>query len=73
MFVALSTYRPLHGKTINDRKEKPQIIKCYDFTKDGINIVDKLNDYYTTRKSFRWIMVALSNIMDTARVKGKTV
>ena len=31
--VVLSTFRPLHGKTIDDGKEKSQIIKFYNFTK----------------------------------------
>ena len=47
--VVLSTSRPLHDKTIDDGKENPQIIKFYDFTKGGTDIVDLLNDYYTTR------------------------
>ena len=73
-FVVLSTSRPLHSKTIEAGKEKPQIIKFYDFTKGGTDIVEQLNDYYTTRpKSCRWVMVALSYILDTAGVNGKTV
>ena len=47
--VVLSTSRPLHGETIDDGKEKPRIITFYDFTKGGKDIVDQLNDYYTTR------------------------
>ena len=47
--VVLSTSRPLHGKAIDDGKEKAQIIKFYDFTKGGTDIVDQLNGYYTTR------------------------
>ena len=35
VFFGLSTSRPLHGETIDDGKEKPQIIKFYDFTKVG--------------------------------------
>ena len=59
--VALSTPRPLHDNTTDDGKEKPQIIKFYDFTKGVTDIEDQLNDYFTTRsKSFRWIMVVLS-------------
>ena len=39
-----------------------------------MDIVDQLNDYYTTRsKSYRWVMVALSHMSDTDRVIGKTV
>ena len=60
--------------TIDDGKEKLQIIKFYDFTKGGTDIADQLNDYTTTRsKSCRWVMVALSYMLDTARVNGKTV
>ena len=72
--VVLLISRPLHGKTIDNDKEKPQIIKFYDFTKGETDIVDQLNDYYTTKsKSCRWVMVALSYMLDTARVNGKTV
>ena len=72
--VLLSTSRPLHGKAIDDGKKKPQIIKFYNFTKGGTDIVDQLNDSYTTRsKSCHWVMVALSHILDTARVNGITV
>ena len=72
--VVLSTSRPLHDKTIDDDKEKPQIIQFYDFTKGGMDIVDQLNDYYTTRsKSCHWVMVALSYMLDTAIVNGRTV
>ena len=70
----LSTSRPLHGKGIDDGKEKPQIIKLYDFIKPGMDIVDQLDDYYTTRsKSCRWVMVALLYMLDPARANGKTV
>ena len=72
--VALSTSRPSHGKTIDDGKGKPQIIKFYDLKKGRADIVDQLNYYYTTRsKSCRWVMVALSYMLDTARVNGKIV
>ena len=72
--VVLLTSIPLHGKTIDNDKEKPQIIKFYDFTKGETDIVDQLNDYYTTKsKSCRWVMVALLYMLDTARVNGKTV
>ena len=72
--VVLLTSRPLHDKTIDDGKGKRQIIKFYDFTKGGEDKVDQLNDYYTTgSKSCRWVMVALSYMLDRARVNGKTV
>ena len=70
--VVLSALRPLHAKTIDDGKEKLQIIKFYDFTKSGADIEDQVNGYHTIRsKSCRWVMVALSYMLDTARVNGK--
>ena len=61
--VVLSTSRLSHDKTIDDGKEKPQIIKFYGFTKGVTDIVNQLNDYYTTRsRSCRWVMLALSRI-----------
>ena len=72
--VVLSTCRLLHGKTIDDGKEKPKIITFYDFVKGGMAIVDQLNGYYTSRsKSCLWVMVVLSYMLDTARVNGKTL
>ena len=72
--VVLSTSRPLHGKTIDDSKEKSQIIKFYDFTTGGTDIVDQLKDCYNTRLKFcRWVMVALSYKLDTARFNKITV
>ena len=76
--VVLSTSRPLNCKRIDDDKEKLQIIKFYDFTKGGAGSVaeslqspDQLN--HCKSKSSRWVMVALSCMLDTARVNGKTV
>ena len=61
--AVLSTARPLHEKTIDDDKEKPQVTRFYDFTKGGTDIVDQLNDYYTTRaKSCGWVLLALSYV-----------
>ena len=72
--VVLSTSRPLYDKAINDGKKKLQIIKFYELKKGGTDIVDQLNDYHTTRsKSDRRLMVALSYMVDTARVNRKTV
>ena len=45
--LVLSTMRPLPGATRDDGYHKPAIIKLYDFTKGGIDIVDQLNDYRT--------------------------
>ena len=72
--VVFSTSHSFYGKTIDNGKGKLQIIKFYDFTKGGTNIVDHLNDYYTTQVKFsRWVMVALLNILDTFWVNWKTI
>ena len=64
--VVLSTSRPFHEKTIDDGKKKSQIIKFYDFTKGGTDVVEQMNDYNTTRsRSCRWVSVALSYMLDT--------
>ena len=63
--TVLSTSRPLDGETINDSKEKPQVMKVYNFTKGGTDIVYQPNGYYTTQaKSCVWVMVALFCMVD---------
>ena len=72
--VILSTLRPMHSCTKDDNKSKPQIFKFYDFTKGGTDIVDQMNDYFTTRaKSLRWVMIVLYYMLDSARVNAKTL
>ena len=52
--VILSTTRPMHSCTKDNNKSKPQIFRFYDFTKGGTDIVDQINDYFTTTaKSLR--------------------
>ena len=71
--LMLSTMRPLHGVT-KDEAVKQATYKFYDFTKGGTDIVDQMNDYYSTRsKSLRWDMVALFYMLDTTRVNARTV
>ena len=49
--VILSIKRPMHSCTKGDNKSIPQIFKFYDFTKGGTDIVDQMNDYFTTRQN----------------------
>ena len=51
--LMLTTLRPLNGKAKDDGKQKPALLKLYDFTKGGTDIVDHLIDYYTTRAASR--------------------
>ena len=66
--------RPMDACTNNDDKFKPKIFKFYDFTKGGTDIVDQMNDFFTTRaKSNRWAMVVLYYMLNTTRVNSKTL
>ena len=72
--VIFSTMRPMDACTKDDDKFKPQIFKFYDFTKGATDIVDQMNDFFTTRaKSNRWAIVVLYYMLDTTRVNSKTL
>ena len=43
--AVLSISYPLHGKTTDNDKNKPRIIKLFDCTKRGTDIVDQLNGH----------------------------
>ena len=47
--VVLSTIDPLLATTIDDDQCKPAIIKFYDFTKGGTDIIDQKMGYYTVK------------------------
>ena len=50
------------------------MLKLYDFTKGGTDIVDQLIDYYTSRAaSRRWDIIAFCYILDPVRVNAETV
>ena len=66
--------RPLHKKTKDDKKEKQAIYKLYDFIKGGTDIVDQMNDCYTTQaKTLRWSTLGFSYMLDTIRVNSKSL
>ena len=72
--LMLTTLRPLNGKTKDDRKQKPTLLKLYDFAKGGTDIVDQLIDFYTTiAASRRWDIIAFYYILDTVPVNSETV
>jgi hypothetical protein len=71
--LVLSTIPPIMGITKDDKK-KPAIIKFYDFTKGGTDVMDQRIGYGTTNsKSDRWTATAFKYILDTARVNAQTV
>lgn len=54
--------------------EKPAILKFYDFSKGGTDIVDQRIGFYTVNtKSRRWSMAAFAYILDTARINAQTI
>ena len=72
--LCLSTLRPLLAVTVDDGKRKPAVLKLYDFTKGGTDIVDqRIGKYSTKSKSPKWTRVCLSYILDTVRVNASTV
>ena len=66
--LVLSSVQPLLGITKDDGKKKPAIIKLYDFTKIGTDIVDQRNERGSTKsKSNKWTKVAFSYVLDVSR------
>lgn len=60
--------RPLLGITRDDGKRKPQIIKFYDFTKGGTDVIDmKISKYSCKSLIHRWTMVHFFYLLDTIR------
>ncbi len=71
--LVLSTFPPIIGTT-KDKKKKPAIMKVYDFTKGGTDIMDqKMSNYSTRTKSKKWTRSAFSYILDTARINAQTI
>ena len=71
----LSTHpKPIYGVTKDDNKKKPAVIKLYDFTKGGLDIVDhRIGSFTVKAKTKHWPMCAFSFLLDTARVNAQTV
>ena len=62
--LVLSTMPPLLGVTKDDGKDKPAIIKLYDFTKIGTDIVDQINARSTTKTcSLKWTRVGFTTFL----------
>jgi hypothetical protein len=65
---------PLLATTKDDFKEKPAILKFYDFSKGGTDIIDQRIGFYTCNtKSLRWSLSGFSYILDTMRVNAQTI
>ena len=51
--MALSTMSSLLGNITDDNKRKPAILKLYDFTKGGTDVVDQKMGTYTVKSKSR--------------------
>ena len=51
--MALSTMSSLLGNITDDNKRKPAILKLYDFTKGGTDVVDQKLGTYTVKSKSR--------------------
>jgi hypothetical protein len=72
--MLLSSLPPLLGTTKDDGNNKPAIMKLYDYTKGGTDIVDqRIGSYTTNSKSGKWTLTAFSYMLDTARVNSQTL
>lgn len=70
----LSTMPALIGVTKDDGKKKPAIMKFYDFSKGGTDIVNQRISHYSVQSaSRRWTMAAFSYVLDTARINSQTM
>ena len=66
--LVLLTMRPLMGITRNNGKHKPAIIKFYDFTKGGTDVMDqKTSKYFCKSLTHCWTMIHFFFLMDTIR------
>ena len=72
--LVLSTLYPILGVTKDDGKCKPAIIKAYEYTKGGTDIVDqKMGKYSVKPKSNKWTVAHASYLFDVARVNASTL
>ena len=72
--LVLATANPILGVTKDDGKSKLAIIKLYDYTKGGTDIVhQKMGKYSVKPKSSKWTVFAFSYILDITRVNAATL
>ena len=71
--LLLQTTNAAHCNT-SDEKAKPLVYKVYDYTKRGVDIPDQRMASYTTKpKTGKWTIVAMSYVLDMARMNSQTV
>ena len=65
-----------HGISIveEDPKTRPEIIKFYNETKIGVDLVDQIIQTYTCkRQTRRWPLILFYNVLDIAALNAHTV
>ena len=72
--VLLSSHAVIAGVTKDDDKEKPALIKVYDYTKGGTDICDqRAANYSVNIKSPRWTIKLFCYMLDTSRINVQTL
>ena len=57
-----------------DHKKRPQIIKFYNKTKIGVDLVDQIVGMHTCRKQTRrWLLKLFFNLLDVAALNAYTI
>ena len=71
--LLLQITNPAHYVTQDDKK-KPLSCKIYDYTKGGIDIPNQRMGLYTTKyKTRKWTSVALTYVLDMARINSQAI
>ena len=71
--VALTTMHK-DVRVTKDAKAKPDVLKFYDHTKGGVDVVDLISANSSTRmKTRRWTLNALAFVLDTERTNACTI
>lgn len=60
--------------TTDDVKDKPVILKFYDFSTGGTDVFDqRIGSYSVNTKSIRWTIAVFAYILDTSRLDVQTI
>ena len=63
-----------NAKVTKDARKKPHVIAFYDRTKEGVDVMDMIAGFFTTKfKTRRWTLNALAYILDTAKTNALTI
>ena len=61
--LVMSSHPVIMGLTVDDGQMTPTVLKTYDFSKGGTDVMDPKIRYHTTNtKSRRWTLTAFSYV-----------